>query len=59
MIKNKIKIKDTVMFLGDFFKVEWIDDSGNSCLIGLKSLEGKIVVTDFSEKIILKVEEEN
>ena len=58
MSKSKIKSGDVVFFAGEFFTVEWIDDSGVSNLIGLRSLGGIIKVVSFSERTILKVEEE-
>ena len=58
MSKSKIKSGDVVFFAGEFFTVEWIDDSGVSDLIGLRSSDKTIRVVSFSERIILKVEEE-
>jgi len=58
MNKSKIKSGDVVFFAGEFFTVEWIDDSGVSNLIGLRSLNGIVRVVSFSERIILKAEEE-
>lgn len=58
MNKSKIKSGDVVFFAGEFFTVEWIDDSGVSNLIGLRSLNGMVKVVSFSERIILKAEEE-
>lgn len=58
MNKPKIKTGDLVFFAGEFFTVEWIDDSGVSNLIGLRSLNGVVKVINFSERIILKAEEE-
>lgn len=58
MSKLKIKVDDVVLFDGEFFTVEWIDDSGVSDLIGLRSSNNTIRVVSFSERIILKVEEE-
>jgi hypothetical protein len=58
-MEKNIKPKDIVLFSGDFFTVEWIDDSGVSDLIGLKSKDGEIKVTNFSEKIILKIKSDN
>ena len=58
MNKSKIKSGDVVFFAGEFFTVESIDDSGVSNLIGLRSLNGMVKVVSFSERIILKAEEE-
>jgi hypothetical protein len=58
MSKLKIKSGDIVLFAGEFFTVEWIDDSGVSNLVGLRSSDKTIKVVSFSERIILKVEEE-
>ena len=57
-MKNKIKVGDVVLYSEEFYTIEWIDDSGQTNLIGLKSLSGIIKVVSFSEKFILKVEEE-
>jgi hypothetical protein len=57
-MKNKIKVGDVVLYSEEFHTVEWIDDSGQTNLIGLKSLSGIIKVVSFSEKFIIKVEEE-
>jgi hypothetical protein len=58
MNNSKIKAGDLVFFAGEFFTVEWIDDSGVSNLIGLRGLDGLVKVENFSERIILKAEEE-
>jgi hypothetical protein len=58
MSKLKIKSGDIVLFAEEFFTVEWIDDSGVSNLVGLRSSDKTIKVVSFSERIILKVEEE-
>lgn len=57
-MKNKIKVGDVVLYSEEFHTVEWIDDSGQTNLIGLKSLSGIIKVVSFLEKFIIKVEEE-
>lgn len=57
-MKNKIKVGDIVFYSEEFYTVEWIDDSGQTNLIGLKSLSGIIKVVSFSEKFIIKAEEE-
>lgn len=57
-MSKKIKSGDLVFYAGDFYTVEWIDDSGVTNLIGLKNTSGIIKVISFSEKIILKAEEE-
>lgn len=57
MIK-KIKSGDIVFYRGDFYTVEWIDDSGQTNLVGLKNNLGIIKVVSFSEEFILKTEEE-
>lgn len=58
MNKLKIKVGDVVLFAGEFFTVEWIDDSGVSDLVGLRSIDNTIKVVSFSERIILKAVEE-
>jgi hypothetical protein len=57
-MNKKIKSGDIVFYAGDFYKVEWIDDSGSTNLIGLRSNSGIIKVVSFSEEFILKAEEE-
>jgi len=57
-MKNKIKVGDVVLYSEEFHTVEWIDDSGQTNLIGLKSLSGIIKVVSLSEKFIIKAEEE-
>lgn len=58
MNKLKIKVGDVVLFAGEFFTVKWIDDSGVSDLVGLRSIDNTIKVVSFSERIILKAVEE-
>jgi len=55
---KKIKVGDVVLYSGEFFTVEWIDDSGVTNLVGLKSLSGIIKVVSYSEKFLIKAEEE-
>jgi hypothetical protein len=57
-MNKKIKTGDLIFYAGDFYTVEWIDDSGVTNLIGIKDTSGIIKVISFSEKIILKAEEE-
>jgi len=57
-MNNKIKTGDVVLYSGEFFTVEWIDDSGTTNLVGLRSTSGTIKVVSYSEKFILKAEEE-
>jgi hypothetical protein len=57
-MNKKIKIGDLIFYAGDFYTVEWIDDSGVTNLLGIKDTSGIIKVISFSEKIILKAEEE-
>jgi hypothetical protein len=57
-MKNKIKVGDVVLYSEEFYTVEWIDDSGQTNLIGLRGLSGIIRIVSFSEKFIIKTEEE-
>lgn len=57
-MNNKIKTGDVVLYSGEFFTVEWVDDSGTTNLVGLRSISGTIKVVSYSEKFILKAEEE-
>jgi hypothetical protein len=57
-MKNNIKVGDIVFYSGDFFVVEWIDDSGQTDLVGLKDESGKNKVISFSEEYLIKPKEE-
>ena len=62
-LEHKTQALGVVMVLVSFniifnYQSEWIDDSGVSDLIGLRSSDKTIRVVSFSERIILKVEEE-
>ena len=57
-MNTKIKTGDIVYYAGDFYTVEWIDNSGVTNLIGIKDSSGIIKVLSYSEKIILKAEDE-
>lgn len=54
----KLKTGDHVIFSGEFFTVSWIDDSGESGLIGLVGSDNSLKVISFSERIVLKIPEE-
>jgi hypothetical protein len=55
---TNLKKGDHVIFSGEFFTVSWIDDSGESDLIGLVGSDDSLKVISFSERIVLKVPEE-
>lgn len=57
-MKNNIKVGDIVFYSGDLFLVEWIDDSGQTDLVGLKDESGNNKVVSFSEEFIIKPKEE-
>jgi hypothetical protein len=57
-MNRKIKTGDLVLYGSEFYTVEWIDDSGQTNLVGLKNNLGIIKVVSFSEEFILKAEEE-
>lgn len=53
-MNKKIKTGDLIFYAGDFYTVEWIDDSGVTNLIGIKDTSGIIKVISFSEKNYIK-----
>jgi len=57
-MKDSIKVGDIVFYSGEFFVVEWIDDSGQTDLVGLKDESGINKVISFSEEFVIKPKEE-
>ncbi len=51
-----LKKSDHILIDGVFYIVEWIDDSGQTTLIGLKKEDGKNVVLSTDDCEIIKVE---
>ncbi len=51
-----LKKNDHILIEGIFYIVEWIDDSGQTTLIGLKKEDGKNVVLSTDDCEIIKVE---
>ena len=57
-MKIDIKVGDIVFYSEEFFSVEWIDDSGETDLVGLTDQSGNKKVVNFSEEFIIKPKEE-
>lgn len=55
----KLKKDDHVLVGDQFYVVEWVDDSGESGLIGLRDENGKNVVLSIKECKIEKIQISN